>query len=188
VSRDVGEDGVPGDGLHGVGVRLHAGARRDAEVAGLGVDRPQAAVVADAHPGDVVAHGPDLPPAEALGRDHHGEVGLAALAGEGGGDVGGLALGALEAEDEHVLGEPALLVAEVAADAQRQALLAEQDVAAVAEPIDQMVLSCGKWQMKRRSGLQSRVECRPRLKSFESPSMSSAPWPMRVMIRMLRAT
>ncbi len=31
--------------------------------------------------------------------------------------------------------------------------------------------------MKRRSGLQSSVECRPRLKSFESPSMSSAGLP-----------
>jgi hypothetical protein len=39
-------------------------------------------------PGDVVADGPDLPAVEAGGRDEHGEVGLAAGAGEGGGDVG----------------------------------------------------------------------------------------------------
>jgi hypothetical protein len=51
-----------------------------------------------------------------------------------------------------------------------------------------MVLSCGKWQMKRRSGLQSATECRPRLNSFESPRRSSATFPMRAMIPMFRAT
>ena len=55
-------------------------------------------------------------------------------------------------------------------------------------PTLQIVLSCGKWQMKRRSGLQSSVEWRPRLKSFELPSISSAARPMRVMMRMLRTT
>ena len=42
--------------------------------------------------------------------------------------------------------QPSLL-AEVAADAQRQALLAEQRVAAVTGAELQMALSCGKWQM-----------------------------------------
>jgi hypothetical protein len=43
-------------------------------------------------PGDVVADGRDLPALEALGRHQHREVGLAAGAGEGGGDVVLLAL------------------------------------------------------------------------------------------------
>ncbi len=43
-------------------------------------------------PGDVVAHGPYLPAVESGGRDQHGEVGLAAGAREGGGDIGLLAL------------------------------------------------------------------------------------------------
>ena len=107
-------------------------ARRDAEVAGLGVDRVEPPVVADAHPRDVVADGPDLPALEALGRDHHREVRLAARARERGRDVRHLAFGRLDAEDEHVLGEPALPASEVAADAERQALLAEEHVAAVA--------------------------------------------------------
>ena len=38
----------------------------------------------------------------------------------------------LDAHDDHVLGQPALLVAEEGADAERDALLAEQGVAAVA--------------------------------------------------------
>ncbi len=66
------------------------------------------------------------------GRDEHGEVGLAAGGGEGGGDVGLLALGVLDAEDEHVLGHPALVPGHGGGDAQGEALLAEQGIAAVA--------------------------------------------------------
>ncbi len=128
----VREERVLADARHGVGVGLGVRARDHAEVAGLGIHRPQAAVGPDAHPGDVVAHGADLPARELLGRDQHGEVGLAAGRREGRGHVADLALGALGLEDEHVLGEPALLLREVGADAERQALLAEQRVAAVA--------------------------------------------------------
>ena len=109
-----------------------AGAGRDAEEAGLGVDGAQPAVGVGLDPGDVVADGPDLPAVEALGRDQHGEVGLAAGAGEGGGDVGLLAVRDLDAEDEHVLGHPALVARDVGGDAQGEALLAEQRIAAVA--------------------------------------------------------
>ena len=41
-------------------------------------------------------------------------------------------VGILDAEDQHVLGHPALLHALIAGDAQREALLAQQHVAAVA--------------------------------------------------------
>ncbi len=71
-------------------------------------------------------------PVELLGRDQHGEVGLSAGRRERRGHVADLALRALGLEDEHVLGEPALLLREVGADAERQALLAEERVAAVA--------------------------------------------------------
>ena len=66
---------------------------------------------------------------------HHGQVGLAAGAGEGAGDVVGLALGRGEAQDEHVLGQPALLAGHGRGDAQGQALLAQQGVAAVARAV-----------------------------------------------------
>ena len=84
----------------------------------------------DVEPGDVVAERPD--PVAGQGRLHHGQVGLAAGAGQGGRDVGRLAAVVLDAHDDHVLGQPALLVAEVGADAEGDALLAEQGVAAVA--------------------------------------------------------
>ena len=131
-ARHVREDRVAHDRLHGVRVRLVARARRHAEVAVLRVDGVEAAVLTDAHPRDVVTDGPDLPALEALGRDHHREVRLAAGARERRRHVRHLALGALDAEDEHVLREPAFLLAEVAADAEREALLPEEDVAAVA--------------------------------------------------------
>ena len=130
--RDVGEDRVVLDHLHRVQIRFRAGARRDAEVAVLGIDRPQAAVGADAHPRDIVADGEDLPALELRRRREHREVGLAACARKRGGDIGGLAVGTLQAEDQHVLGEPAFVAAEHARDSKRETFLAEQRVAAVA--------------------------------------------------------
>src|SRR6266851_4471932 len=94
----------------------------------------------DALPIYVVADGPDLPAVEAFGRDHHGEVGLAAGGGEGGGNVGLFlcsigADGGFNSEDEHVLGHPALVAGDVGGDAQGKALLAEEGVAAVARAV-----------------------------------------------------
>ena len=117
-------------GPHGVRVGVVAGAGGHAEEPGLGVDGVEPAVVAELHPGDVVADRLDLPARE--GRDHHRHVRLAAGRREGGGDVGLLALGAGDAEDEHVLGHPAVVASHGRRDAQREALLAEQGVAAVA--------------------------------------------------------
>jgi hypothetical protein len=65
--------------------RLVAGAGGHAEEAGLGVDGVEAAVLAELHPGDVVADGLALPARE--GGDEHGHVGLAAGRREGAGDV-----------------------------------------------------------------------------------------------------
>ncbi len=126
---DVGEDGVLGRRQHGIGVRLHARARRHAEEPGLGIDRVQAAVGAEFHPGNVVAHGLDFPAGD--GRDEHGEVGLAAGRREGASDELRLALGVGELEDEHVLGHPAFVARLYRGDAQGVALLAQQGVAAV---------------------------------------------------------
>ena len=109
--RDVGVDGVLLDHLHGVRIGLAAGPRDHAEEPGLGIDGPEAAVVALAQPGDVVAHRPHFPARLGGGRDEHGEVGLPARAGEGAGDVVRLSLGSAEPEDELVLGEPAFLLA-----------------------------------------------------------------------------
>ena len=95
--RDVGEDRVGPDRLHRVRVGRVRRARRDAEVAGLGVDRVELAVGARLDPGDVVADGRDLPAfvGERRRRDEHREVGLAARARERGGDVRLLALGSV---------------------------------------------------------------------------------------------
>jgi hypothetical protein len=49
--------------------------------------------------------------------------------------VAGLALGGGQFDDEHVLGQPALVTGHDRGDAQREALLAEQGVAAVARPV-----------------------------------------------------
>ena len=129
----VGEDGVLLAGVQGVGVGVHRGAGGHAKETGLGVDGVEAAVVADAHPGDVVTDAAHLPARQ--GGHHHRQVGLAAGGGEGGGDVVGLSLGRGEAEDEHVLGHPTLVARLHRGDAQGQALLAEQGVAAVTRAV-----------------------------------------------------
>ena len=49
------------EGDHRVGVGLGRGARRDAEEAGLGIDRAQMPVLVGFKPCDVVADRPDLP-------------------------------------------------------------------------------------------------------------------------------
>ena len=118
---------------HGVEVGLFGGARGDAEEAGFRVDRVEAGrpvrglIQAMSSPMVVI-----FQPFEALRRNQHGEVGLAAGGREGGGDVVLLALGRFDAEDQHVLGQPALVARHVRGDAQREALLAEQRIAAVA--------------------------------------------------------
>src|ERR1700754_5263508 len=77
---EVGENRLPAEGGQRRRIGVRARARGDAEVTGFGVDGPKAAVFTRRHPADVIAHGPDLPArlAVALGRNEHGQVGLAA--------------------------------------------------------------------------------------------------------------
>ena len=131
---DIGEDGVSLDGVHRHRVAVVGGAGSDAEESRLGVDGAEPAVGARLNPGDVVADTGDLPALflEVLRRDDHGEVRLAAGAREGGRDIGLLSGRILHAEDEHVLGHPPLVARHRGGDAQGEAFLSEQGVAAVA--------------------------------------------------------
>jgi len=110
-------------------VRLRRGAWRHAEEPGFGVDGVQPSVGADLHPRDVVADTLAFPPRD--GRDQHGQVGLAAGGGEGRGDMEMFSLRVGQAQDEHVLGQPSLPLGLGRRDAQGQAFLAQQGVAAV---------------------------------------------------------
>jgi hypothetical protein len=132
--RDIGEDRVAIEHGERVRVGLGTGAGRDAEVAGFRIDRVQATVRTGLHPADVVADGEDLPAVLpiAFRRNQHREVGLAAGARERRRDVAGLALRVLDADDQHVLGQPTFLARLPAGDAQRMALLAQQRIAAIA--------------------------------------------------------
>ena len=80
-------------------------------------------------------------------------------------------------------------------DPEREALLAEQRVAAVAGAEDQISRVSGKWTMyfsslhgQGRVSFGAPTLCRQGTKSPSSPRTSSAPLPMRVMIRMRVAT
>ena len=128
----VGEDHVLVQAGHAIGVGQRVGARGHAKVARFGVDRIQAAIGGRLDPGDVVANGGDFPALKACGRNQHREVGFATGAGESRGHMVFLALGVGHAQDQHVLGQPALVAAHVGGDAQGKAFLAQQGIAAVA--------------------------------------------------------
>ena len=160
--RDIGEDGFAIQHRQGIGIGLGTGAGRDAEEARLWIDRPQASVFAGRHPADVVAHGPHLPAGLAitLGRNQHGQIGLAAGRGECGGDVVHFALRVLDADDQHVFGQPAFAARLPGTDAQRMALLAEQGVAAVAgaDRLDRQLLGEMHDEATRRIQIASRMQ------------------------------
>jgi hypothetical protein len=129
--RHVREDHIALQAGHAVEVGLVVGARRNAEIASLRIDRIEATIRTRLDPGDVITDRGHLPAVQASRRDQHGEVGLATSAGESGGDVVLLAFGRGHAQHQHVLGQPALLTAHGRGDAQRKALLAQQRIATV---------------------------------------------------------
>ena len=106
-----------------------------------------------------------------------------------------VALGARELEDQHVLGQPALVAGHDRRDPQREALLAQQRVAAVARSRrtrSRASRGSGRCTSPRCTATAPDVSpsasgaptvCRQGTKSPSSPSTSSAPLPIRVMIR-----
>ena len=128
--NDVREDRALLAALESVGVGVHRSTGSNAEEAVLGVDGIKTTIVAGLDPGDIVTDSLKLPALE-LGL-HHREVGLTASGRERGSDVILLLLGAREREDEHVLGHPALILGHLRSDTEREALLTEKSVAAVA--------------------------------------------------------
>jgi hypothetical protein len=131
---DVREQGVVIEHGERIGIGLRAGARRHAEITCFGVDRPEPTIGAGRHPADIVADRPDLPSGTSVTRrrDQHGQVGLATSRGECGGDVVRFPTWILDADDQHVLGEPAFLSRLPRSDAQRMALFAQQGIAPIA--------------------------------------------------------
>ena len=116
-----------------VRVGLLRSARRDSKKSSLGVDGVKLPVIAKAHPSDVVAHGLYFPAWQA--RHHHRHVRLAAGRRESCGYVFLFAAGRRDAQDQHVLGHPAVIPCHRRGDPQSEALLAQQSIAAVARPV-----------------------------------------------------
>ena len=197
--RGVREHGVALEGVDRVRVRPLVGARRNPEEPELRVDRVQASLGTELHPRDVVADRLDLPPGN--GRDQHREVGLAAGRRERGGEVPHAPLRARDLQHEHVLGEPTFVARDDRRDPQREALLAEQGVAAVPgserpdlarlgevhDPLLVGVARPGDIGLAGSERRAHRVHARART-SPSGPSTSSAACPARVIVRMLTAT
>ena len=107
-------------GQHGIGIGVHGGARRDAEKAVFRVNGIKAAVGAEFHPGDIVADAIHFPAGNR--GNEHGQVGLAAGAGKSGGDIFLPALRVLDAQDKHVLGQPAFVARHDRSNAQARSI------------------------------------------------------------------
>ena len=131
--RHVREDAVFIQREHRIGVGFHGRARRHPEEPGLGVDRVQSAVRAELHPCNVVADALGFPAGNR--RIDHGQVGFATRAGKRRCDVNFFAGRIGQPEDQHVLGKPALVARHARRDAQGEAFLAEQGVAAIAAAV-----------------------------------------------------
>ena len=86
-------------------------------------------------PGDVVTDRVDLPPLETLWRHQHGKVGLAAGTRKGAGHIGFLTLGVFHAHDQHVLGQPVLVLGENRSDPERKTLFPQQRIPAVSAAV-----------------------------------------------------
>ena len=114
------------------GVRLPAGARQHAEKSGFRIHCPETAVFTGPNPRDVVANCKGLPAGHRRGRHEHRHVRFAACGRKRARDVPHGAVLVLAAHDQHVLGEPAFIARLPTGNPQREALLAEQGIAAVA--------------------------------------------------------
>ena len=117
------------DGQHRVWIRAHAGAGRDAEESGFGIDGIKPSVRTELHPGDVVADRFDFPAGHR--RNQHREIRFAAGRGKRAGDVLHFALRIGQFQNEHVLGEPAFIARLHGRDAQSVTFLSEQRISAV---------------------------------------------------------
>ena len=104
----------------------------------------QASICVGPDPSDVITDGVNLPAFESGWRNQHCEICFAAGAGKRRGDVGFLALRILDADDQHMLGHPAFVARDVRSDAQREALLSQQSVAAIARSIRPNLTRLGK--------------------------------------------
>ena len=113
---DVGEDHVFIQTGHAVGVGVEVGARSDAKVTRFWVDGVKLAVRMWLDPGDVVTDGGDFPAFKAFWWHQHGEIGFATSARECRCHMVFLALWIGHAQDQHVLGQPALVASHIGGD------------------------------------------------------------------------
>ena len=133
VQSNVGEDRVRLGASQSVRVGVVIGTRSNTEETILRIDRIQSAVLARLHPSDVVADCEYLIAILliTLRRDQHSQIGLTASRRESSSDILGFAVRLLNAQDQHVFSHPAFVLALEGSDTQSEALLAQQNVAAV---------------------------------------------------------
>ena len=95
-------------------------------------------------PGDVVTDRRNFPAFEAVRRNQHREIRLAARAWKRRGHVAFLAFRRRHAENQHVLREPTFVTSHHRCNAQRKTFLSEQGISAVTRAVTPDFASLGK--------------------------------------------
>ena len=133
VQSNVGEDGARLGASQSIRVGVVIGTRSNAEEAVFRIDCVQSAILARLHPSDIIADCEYLVAILliAFRRNQHSQVGLAAGRRECSCDILCFAVGLLNAQDQHMLSHPSFVLTLEGSDTQSEALLAQQNVAAV---------------------------------------------------------
>src|SRR5262249_41905508 len=129
---------------HCIWVGLYRCAWRNSKETGLRIDRVQPSVCIRFDPGNVVTHGPNFPAVKSFGWNEHREIGFAAGTGKSSGNISLLALWVLDSDDQHVLSHPTFVTGDVRSYSQRETLLAEQSIAAIARSVGPNLARLGK--------------------------------------------
>ena len=100
----IGEDGIPSDRFHRIGIRFFIRSRSDAKITVLWIDRMETTIRAWFHPSDVIPDGCDLPPFVRIGRNHHRKVRLSTSRRKSCCHISFMTRRILDAQNKHMLG------------------------------------------------------------------------------------
>ena len=119
--------------MHCIGIGVVASAWRNAKESGFRIDCIQLAIGTKLHPTNIVTNGLGFPTRDS--RNEHCKIGFATCRRKCCSNVFVSALWIRELKNEHVLGQPTVITCHHTCNAQCEALLAQQCIAAVTRAI-----------------------------------------------------
>ena len=124
----IGEDSIPGDRFHCIGIRFFVRSRSHAKITIFWIDRMEPTIRTWFHPGDVIPDGSDLPPFVRIRWNHHGKVRLPTSRRKSRRHISFLTRRILNTQNKHMFGQPTLVPPQIRGDPQCQTLLTKERV------------------------------------------------------------